>query len=194
LRDACDASFVDSQYGVIVSPTGISAAETGTITISQGSLSITKMTDSPSGTVVQSSSALLMAKYEIKASGEDVKIEYLNAVAAVSSSSVSYLRDGYLVADGVQVGSTADLLASSNGTSYSLGSSLIVSPGSPVVLEVYADTYDDGDVELEAADTITISLQLLASKARGVTSQQAVTAIAAKGANELTVLLVILLL
>ena len=188
LRDACDASFVDSQYGVIVLPTGTIPAESGPISINQGSLSITKMTDSPSGTVVKSSSGILMAKYEIKANGEDVKIEYLNAEAAISSTNTeAYLRDGKLMANGVQVGSTADLLASGDGTSYSLGSSLVVSPGSPVVLEVYADTYDEGDVELEAGSTITISLQLLSSKARGVTSQQAVAVIDEVDANQLTV-------
>src|SRR3990167_818249 len=74
------------------------------------------------------------------------------------------LRNGALFADGVQVGSTAALCASDDTscsgysagasasyTTYNLGSSLIVEPGMPRVLEVRADIYDsDGTNDVTA--------------------------------------------
>jgi len=162
LRKAADAEFIDTQYGVTVLPTANSstftARTTGIQTVNSGTITITKMSDSPAGNVVNGAPAVTLAKYEVKAAGEKVKIESLRVAVVVDDSNVGYLRNGMLLANGVQVGSTSNLYdtdTSPGYTTFSLGSSLIVEPGSPVTLEVVADIYDNaGDNDLSNGDTI----------------------------------------
>ncbi|MFC1629775.1 peptidoglycan-binding protein, partial [Patescibacteria group bacterium] len=86
LRVAADANFVDSQYGVNVLPeansTTFSARTTGTQTVSSGTLTFTKASDSPAGNVVNGASNATLAKYELRAAGEKVKVESLMVAVA----------------------------------------------------------------------------------------------------------------
>ncbi|PJB15444.1 hypothetical protein CO116_03715, partial [Candidatus Falkowbacteria bacterium CG_4_9_14_3_um_filter_38_19] len=166
LKKTADANFVDSQYGVEVLPTAnsatFSARETGTVTISTGTITITRMSDSPSGNVVKDANAALLAKFEIKAAGENVKIETMRVAVNANSSAGSglTLKDGYLLADGVQVGNTAAILEDSSATGYTeYSTNLVVKPGSPVTLEVYADIYDaSSSASLATNDTVRIDI------------------------------------
>lgn len=134
--------------------------------ISAGTLTVTKMTDSPSGNIINGNNNVVLAKYELVASGERIKIQSLRVSAAVSNLNVSQLRNGALYANGVQIGSTTDIEvagdaidATNEYATYNLGSSLIVDPGSPVTLEVKADIYDnDGTNDFGNGDTISVKL------------------------------------
>ena len=183
VRQAADASFIDTEYNANVlveaDSTTFTACTSGTQTISSGSLSITKKTDSVSGNIVNGASGITFATYEFKASGEAVKVESLYLNAVVSDSAIDELRNGKIFADGVQVGSTADI-AADDGTAayrtlYSLGSSLIVNPGTPVTVEIIADVYEgttaaDTTNDVSDADTIKVQIASSSSNAQRMTS------------------------
>lgn len=172
LRKSADANFTDTQYDVGVTPSGTFPASScsNTCTISPGKITITKMSDSPAGNVVNGAPAVTLAKYEVKAAGEKVKIESLKVYVIFTNndstgddtaSSTSFtLRNGMLLANGVQVGSTTAITNQSTGTQFNLGSSLIVEPGSPVTLEVVADIYDNAGSanDIDATDTLQVRL------------------------------------
>jgi len=153
LWNVADVTVVDTQYGAnvlsdLVSDASFTKRSSGEQTINSGTLTITKMSDSPSGDIVDAASNALLAKFELKAAGEKVKIETLYISARVNTAGVSGLRNGAIYANGVQIGSTTTLYDPNDSTNayttFNLGSSLIVEPGSPVVLTVRADVYDTG--------------------------------------------------
>ncbi|MFA4942829.1 MAG: hypothetical protein WC564_04295, partial [Patescibacteria group bacterium] len=78
LQQATDLLVSDSQYSAYVTATAVPATS-GTQTINSGTLTVTKKADSNSGNVTKDSSGLSLAKYEFKAYGESIKVEYLKA-------------------------------------------------------------------------------------------------------------------
>ncbi|MDO8529980.1 MAG: hypothetical protein Q7S10_01025 [bacterium] len=153
LWNVADVTVVDTQYMAnvlsdLVSNAAFTKRSSGEQTINSGTLTITKMTTSPSGDIVDAASNASLAKFELKAAGEKVKIETLYISVIGSASGISGLRNGAIYANGVQIGSTTTLYdpddSSFDYTTFNLGSSLIVEPGSPVTLEVRADIYDLG--------------------------------------------------
>lgn len=168
LRTAADIEVIDSQYGVTVTATGL-AATTETIQVNSGAMTVEKATDSPSGNVVNAASDVVLAKYNFKANGEPVKVETLIVdfahVTSGDSTETSTLRNGKIFVNGSQVGSTTTLdplgdpsgYPADSGTSFS--TNFIVYPGSPVVVEVRADLYDnDGDNAVSDGDKVTVTL------------------------------------
>jgi hypothetical protein len=178
LRRSVDINLVDSQYGVEILPESFSARETGTIEISTGTVTITKTSDSPSGNVVQDANNQLLGEFEVKAAGETVKIEDLKLSITTTLDSGDEedfsLRNGYLEADGTQVGSTAAINSdegSATSTEYTVN--MTVEPGSPKTLSVYADIYDEGNAaSLTAGDDIQVNIEPSTTNAEGLTSAQ----------------------
>ncbi|MBI5530194.1 MAG: hypothetical protein HY918_01710 [Candidatus Doudnabacteria bacterium] len=161
IRSAADVNFVDTQYNQSVSASNtFPVGPTASNSISNGSLTIQKATDSPSGNVTDQTSDVTLAKYTVTAYGEPMKIETLTVGATSSDASVGSLRNGRVLINGVQYGSTATLAKTTNntyttgGTSYTLN--YTVQPGTPVTLEIHADMYDnDGTNDLSNNDTVT---------------------------------------
>ncbi|MFH0792056.1 MAG: peptidoglycan-binding domain-containing protein [bacterium] len=168
LRGAYDANFIDTQYGVTVLPTVTTDSfprTTGTQTVSSGTVTITKMTDSPSGNLVNSASNVVLAKFQVKTAGERVKIESMRVAVTIGNNTDTNaaLRNGAIYANDVQIGSTASLNDTGNTTlaytTYTFGSSLVVDPTSPVTLTVRADVYNTGTTVLDTTnDTITVTI------------------------------------
>jgi S-layer homology domain len=198
LRQASDAMFVDDQYNVVVLPTAnsstFSARSTGTQTIDSGSLTFTKATNSPSGDTVKDASGVVLARYEVKAYGEMMKVENLSVAVVESDSDTAFtLRNGALFLDGAQIGSTAAIAATTDSTlgytNFTFGSSFIVTPGTTRILEIRADIYDnDGTNDVAADDTLTARI------IAGSTNVQRMTSLgygsypaAVVAANQLTV-------
>ncbi|OHA68531.1 MAG: hypothetical protein A3A27_01785 [Candidatus Wildermuthbacteria bacterium RIFCSPLOWO2_01_FULL_47_18] len=172
VRVAADVTIVDTQYGVNVLATETSGSfpvQAGQQTIASGTITMTKKATSLSGNVVNTASAVAMATYEVKAAGEAVKIESLRVSFSATNSGdtaqtdMDELRNGQVYANGVQIGSTADIFEDSHTTTYTtynLGSSLIVQPGSPVELVVRADIFDsDGTNDITAGDKLRINIE-----------------------------------
>lgn len=191
IRVAADANFIDTQYGVNVAPKTVTTPTTftlldvtaGTQTVSSGTLTIAKTSDSPSGNIVNSATNATLGKFTLTAAGEKVKIESLivqivanQSVVTTGDDTISTtsftLRNGMLLANGVQIGSTTNITDQSAGTTFNLGSSLIVEPGSPVTLEVRADIYDNAGTynDIDATDTLKARLRPGTSNAQGMVS------------------------
>jgi hypothetical protein len=182
LRYAADAVFLDEDYnqGILVqaNSTTFSARSATAQTIATGALTFTKTSDSPSGDVINVASNASLATFDVKATGEAMKIEQLNfnvETTVAAGNTAVRLRNGAVYVDGVQVGSTSVICGNDTTTasactgvagsgasysSYTFGSSFIVYPGSPVVMEVRADIYDsDGtNAPYAAADTIRLDI------------------------------------
>jgi len=173
LRQKPDIYVVDSQYGQAVLATGTFPASAPNATYEQsinvGTITITKANDSPSGDVVATATGVKLVTYKFEAFGEPLKFENLRAsftAGGTDINSLMSLRNGAIYADGNQIGSLASLCEDSVATTascsagtayteYNLGSSLIVTPGTPRIVDVRADIYDNtGTNNASANDTI----------------------------------------
>lgn len=174
IQQSVDAMFWDSQLGVVIAPlvnnSSFTTVSSATQTINQGTLTLTKTTDSPSGNIVLQGSGLTLGKFTLKAAGEKLKIENVKVQAAITAAvgfvqSSAAIRNGAIFANGVQIGSTAEIKGSSNATlaytQYNLGSALIVEPGHDVTLEVRGDIYNTGATstgQFAANDTFIVTV------------------------------------
>lgn len=164
LRQASDAWVTDSQLGTNILATAnsstFSARTSTSATINSGTLSFTKQSSSPSGNTVNGAPGIVLARYDVKAYGEAMKIENLSFRIDEDDTDTAYtLRNGAVYLDGVQIGSTAAIAADNDATqaytNFTFGSAAVVYPGTTRVLEVRADIYDnDGSNDVAANDTI----------------------------------------
>jgi len=183
LRYAGDVSFLDAKYGVKVLATAngsaFSSRSSGTQTISSGSIKIVKKSGGPVD-VVNGASALVIGEFNIIGADEKVKIESLEVevlwVDDSGSTTVGNLRDGFILVDGIQFGSAADIdvdedSSDGSGTTYTFGSSLIIEPGEVRTLTIKADIYDnDGSNSLANSDTLQVNILAGNSNAEGLAS------------------------
>ncbi len=192
LRQASDVDFVDSSYGVNVTPTSThwTASSASTISgTSGGSLTIEKDVSSPSTNVTLSGSDVNLGTFKVTAYGEPIKIETLTAGFTFTDggtvNAAATLRNGRLLINGVQYGSSATLLAA--GTSFT--TNYTVYPGTSVLVEVRADIYDnDGTGSLDSSDTLLAKIIAGSSNAQRVDSLGSFNAPAsAVSANTLSV-------
>ena len=198
LRQASDVDFVDSSYGVNITPTTTPWAPGSASTISGasgGSLTVEKDVTSPSTNLTVNGSDINLGTFKLTAYGEAIKLETLKAgftyVDTVDDNpagagSTATLRNGRLLINGVQYGSTTTLAAA--GTSFT--TNYTIYPGTPVLVEVHADIYDnDGTGDISATDTLVANLVLGSSNAIRVDSLGSfnVPAVATVPANTLTV-------
>jgi hypothetical protein len=169
MQYAADVIAVDSQYGAAVTVSGTVPASAGNQTITKGSLQVTLSADSPSGNVTNAATGVTLAKYDFKAFGEPIKVEHLSFYASTTEgAAVTALKNGTIYANGQQIGSTADIKTSIAGatvTNYSFGSSLIVTPGTTVTVEVRADITDGTTNDLKNNDKIFITIYPYTSSA-----------------------------
>jgi hypothetical protein len=179
LRNAADVDFVDSSFGVNITPTsapwGSSSANTISGT-SGGTMTVERATTSPSTNVVLGGNDVTIGVYKLTAFGESIKVETLTAGMTFTdggaANAAATLRNGKILVstDGTnwtQYGSTATLVPA--GTSYTLN--YTVMPGTPVWVKVNADIYDnDGTGTLDTSDTILSRLIVGSSNAQKVDS------------------------
>ena len=161
VRQASDITVADVDYGanVLAKSNGGTFNTTNTTTASQqvagGSMSFIKATDSPSGNVIMGASGVTLAKYTLRATGEAIKIEKLKASFVSGHTALTSLRNGKIMANGVQIGSTASLkstVSSATFTEYTVN--YTVPTGSDVTLALVADIYDDDGTNNAATTTI----------------------------------------
>ncbi len=170
LRQAADIDLVDKDYGVNITPTSTPWVSGTAMTISGssgGSMTIQKDTSAASGDVTADATDVLIGKFTAQAFGEAIKIETLKAAFGSSDAAIDSLRNGRVLVNGVQYGSTATLVTcdtdsdadcdgsdtSGTGTSFTLN--YVVPAGQTATVEVRADIYDnDGTNSVSANDTI----------------------------------------
>ncbi|MBI4268659.1 hypothetical protein HY627_02420 [Candidatus Uhrbacteria bacterium] len=186
LQKSSDVTTMDANYNVSVNPNGnvtwsvIQAG--GTTTINAGTLTVTKSADSPVNDVVDSASSVLLASWDFKANGEDVKVTSLTFTPAITGNAT--LLNAQLYYDGVAVGSQTTTVTGGTNFTTTLNNTMVVkADGKTHKLTVKGSTTGTTN----PGDTILLTLALGASNAQAVTSLTAVNAPAqATAANTVT--------
>jgi peptidoglycan hydrolase-like protein with peptidoglycan-binding domain len=199
LRNAADADFVDSSFGVNVTPSTTFPWQATTANVisgtAGGTLTIEKDVSSPSANLTNGANDQVLGVFKLTAFGEPMKIETLR-VAYTGSANIDddddALRNARIMIGGAQYGSTASLNETTDGTlaytTYTLN--YTVNPGTPVLLEVRSDVYDsEGTNDIVAGtDSITAVIAAGSSNVQKVDSLGSVSVPgAAVSANTLTV-------
>ncbi|MFA7285771.1 MAG: peptidoglycan-binding domain-containing protein [Candidatus Paceibacterota bacterium] len=183
LRSAADVDFVDSSFGVNIVPGVVGGVTTDPLpwapatesTISGqggGSLIIEKDVSSSSTNATLAGNDVKIATYKVTAYGEPIKIENIRASFTTSDNAVDSLRNGRIVIGGVQYGSTSTLMEDSSTPAYTQYTlNYTVNPGTPVLMDLHADMFDnDGTNDLTAGDTIIGVIAIGSSNAQKVDS------------------------
>ena len=171
IRSKTDVSFLDTQYNAGIAATFSSgnfpASPVAATSINSGSVTVQKATDSTSGNVTLNGHDVVLAKYTLTTYGESLKIEQISAGFGKSDGSTASLRNGRIMINGAQVGSTATLTAT--GTTYTTNYTLVA--GVPATLEIRADIYDnDGTNDATAGDTYYGILKSLSNNTQRLSS------------------------
>ncbi|MBI5457533.1 peptidoglycan-binding protein [Candidatus Kaiserbacteria bacterium] len=178
LRRAADARFIDTELNqpILATAAGsaFSARSSGVQTIGSAAVSVVKANTSPSSNITLGASNQKFASFELRASGEDVKIESLNVNADTSAGAQAGLDNGKVFVDGVQVGSTKDL---TDGTDieFTFGSSFIAKAGAVHIIDIYADAKSSTGTALTSGQTVAITLDDGSSNAFGQVSLTSVS-------------------
>ena len=176
LRRASDVRAVDTELNQPVLATAnssaFSARSATSATIASGSVSVVKAASSPSAAVSLNASNVKWATFEMRSSGENVKVTSLN-VNVDTSVSNDGLDNGKVFLNGVQVGSTKDLTEVTD-VEFTFGSSFVLRQGMTEVVDIYADAKDDDGGALTSGETVTITLDDGSSNAEGMDSKTAV--------------------
>lgn len=214
-----DIVAMDKNYGVYLKPNQSDSftliePETGDGTnINTGTLTITKATDSPSGYITKGLTNAVLAKFNFKANGEDIKLTSLGVATNFTTDDNENLNNGKLYLDGVQVGTTTDLDtdatldgaqgtwaddagAGDDDTNFTFGNSFVIPAGVTKVLEVRADITQGDGTAITSDSVITVYLNqgaaaaaegtTASSNGQGMVSMSSITSSASNG-NPLTV-------
>ncbi len=120
-----DVYAVDSQYNVPISVTLTSGADAA-VGIAQGTITVTQDSGTPTGNIAVGQSGVTLAKFDIYAAGEAVKVKFLGFEIGLTGVATTthfatlsqFLKNISLVDDaGGQVGTTINTPPSSNSTS-----------------------------------------------------------------------------
>ncbi len=172
LRGAYDVNTMDSQYNVGVLATGTFPFGPAASTVANGTLSVVKAATSPSSNVVACASDVVVGKWNFNAYGESIKVETLT-VGMISNNTPTdaTFRNGRVLVDGAQVGSTTDIAASAaNASGQSFTTNFYVTPGTTRVVEVRADMYDSegADGICGTATHTSVQAGILAGSSNGI--------------------------
>lgn len=183
-QETTDVVVKDLNYGVWTVPAAddnaaFAVTEASTTTINTGTLTNSIASDSPVGNVPSGSTNVLLAKWNMKAAGEAVKIKNLTTTCS-SSDSALILKNIKLSVNGSQVGSTATNLtcSGSDTEAFTFGNSFTVEAGQTAVFTVHADLNDS---TVTTGDTVSIALSAGSSNAQGISSLTAISTAASSG-------------
>lgn len=176
IQEATDVVAKDTNYNVYVTPKVTSAYANWVVlkmnsdtTINSGDLTVTKANTSPTGNVAQNGTNVKVATFELKATGEDMKVKDLNVKVNFTSGYEGGLDNGKVFFNGVQVGSTKDLTENTN-VNFTFGSSLIVPAGTTGILDIYADIRSATGTTITNGSDFTVSLEAGSSNVQKMAS------------------------
>lgn len=159
LRRASDAQMVDTDLNqpVLATANGsaFSARSATSATIASGTVSTVKANGSPSSNVSLGATNVKWASFELRAAGEDVKIDNVDVQANTTLD--HGLDNGKIFLNGVQVGSTKDLTDAAD-VNFTFGSSFILKAGTTAIVDIYADAKTTTGAAFADGDTVAITL------------------------------------
>ena len=180
IQGAGDLVVYDKGYGVflkhagsdtftVLQPNDGAASPTAvSYTVSTGTLSVTVATDSPTGNVASSTTAVTLGKFNFVAAGEDVKVTSL-VVNCSDSTNTKTIKNLKILWDGSQVGSTVATSAACDGladNTFTLGSTMIARVGKTSVLTVQGDITGT----TTSGETLSVNVETGSSNATTLTS------------------------
>jgi hypothetical protein len=169
IQKSSDIVAMDANYGVSVTP-DVAAIATYTVLdsvatlVNSGNLVISRATDSPSGNVALNSTNVTLAKYNVKAVGEDVKVSSL-VIQVATTGTGQVPKNVKVLFDGLQTGLNQSLLY----TTTSLSVNFTVPVGQTKTIEIKGDI-QAGGANFVSTDTLTASILLGSSNAQRMTS------------------------
>ncbi len=180
LEKASDLMINDSQVAggsVSITPTvggnALNNQNGGLMTISNGTLTINQDTAFNNTTnLVSGATNVKMAAYKFTAYGEDVKVNSLTFTPSLTgmSGNAKLINVGLYI-NGGQVGSNQTATHATPLVFSNLGSNLIASVGTPVIVEIRGDVIDDLNAN-QTTGTVLFNLAVGSSNAQGVGSGQ----------------------
>lgn len=169
----------DKQYGVYVK---VNQADTWSIiqsnsastntTINSGSLTVSKSSDSPTGNVAVGATGVTLAKFDFKATGEDIRI---NSLTITTPAALSGMDNVKVYFKSAQVGSTSDSDATNNDAAFTFGASMVVDAGTTQVVEIRGDTKTAAGANYSSAASVSVTLSAGSSNARALTSSTSIS-------------------
>ena len=195
LRRGSDAQMVDTDLNQPILATGDSSSTTATFaahtsgvqTISSGTVSSVKANNSPSAAVSLGASNVKFASFEMRAAGEDMKLDNLNVQANTTGYVGGGLDNGKVFLNGVQVGSTKDLTDATD-VNFTFGSSFILKAGTTAIVDIYADAKTTTGASFSDGATAAVRLSTGSSNNQGQVSLTSVnTPTANVAANTITI-------
>lgn len=150
-------------------------------TVNTGNLTTSIAVGAPNGNVALNASSVTVARFNLSAAGENVKITGLS-VTSTASDYTNIFKNVKLMLDGTQVGSTATTLTAGVANAYTFSNNFTVKVGTPSVLEIVADL---NDATLAANETFSFGLVAGSSNAQGIISLATMSTGAVSG-NTLT--------
>jgi len=189
IRELTDIEVFDTQYSVYLKP---DMADTFTIhemsntsTISTGRLTLSRALDSPSGNIPKDGTNITLAKFDVKAEGEDVKMSDMSieGYGTVLTGGLYQLK---IVYDGAQKGTTDSAYttaadsATATTTTFTFGNTFVVAAdGETHTIEIRADAKRSDGTSYSGSETITMRID--SATAIGRTSAASVTVSSATG-------------
>ncbi len=168
LRRASDARFVDTDLNqpILATANGssFSARSATSATVDSGTVSVVKANSSQSSNVSLGATNVKWATFELRAAGEDVKIENLDVNA--NSTFDRGLDNGKVFLNGVQVGSTKDL-TDNTSVNFTFGSSFILKAGTTAIVDIYADAKSTTGAAFLTTETSLVTLKTGSSNGQG---------------------------
>lgn len=149
LQKGSDAIVYDTGYGIYLRPyssaVGSFSAQASTkVTIGSGAIVASKATDSPNNNIADNATGLTFAKFALKATGENVKINQIS-YACTGSTTADKIKNVKIVVDGVQQGTTDATITCNTYTAGSVETATVnftVNSGNTVYLTIVGDTTD----------------------------------------------------
>ena len=204
LDKKADVMLKDAGYGnytLVTFNPDVATERAGLQTISTGTITMTKRTDSATSNLTVGATNQSLAKFDIKANGEEIKINTLKVQAymAATTSTTTYIKNVSLYLDGVQVGNTANIKVALGAADTTLYTSFSiyqkVAAAATKTLEVKGDVYTCATSACTANIAATgdqIQIKILGSanedNAQGMISAAAIDAPGSSvSANTLTV-------
>jgi len=169
VRRGIDIMLIDSELNQPLAPTAPTAVTANTV---EGiGLSVTKANTSPTENVGVASTGVLWSRFEFRGSGDNVKVE--EVTVDVDTTLGVGMDNVRVMLDGVQVGSTADV--SETGTTFSLGSSMILTSGKTHVVEIYGDAKTTAGTNYANTDTVDVGVSIDNADTEGIASGDRLT-------------------
>mgnify|MGYP001617489453 CR=1 FL=1 len=183
IRRGADLRAVDVELGQPVlatdasTVTGFPVSAATANTVAAATLSITRAANSPSSNVSLGGTNILLSRFEVRAAGENVKIEAVTL--DVDTTAGNGMDNGKIFLNGAQIGSTLDVggASSETGTEFTFGSSFIARQGQTEILEIYGDAKTAAGTNFADASTVVAGVSVAAADTEGMDSGDAVSAI-----------------